>query len=212
MLILSWNYGGPPKPAEEARWHNTGITTSQTTDCKQLTADTTMCTLPMLINHSVITQIHCLILIYQQFRSWYWHPPGQFLCQMMVFQVPLKPLDNDCLPGWTQAGENGKNKWVKQYTMIITARHRWKFGNKNWRYGHQNNHFRLNANFHWLFFIFFQGTSQFQGYFRDVFRGINHFRSFSGFSGVSGVTGHPVYQAKKNDWFLYEMQRWTEMG
>ena len=43
-------------------------TESQTTDCKPLTADNTICTLPML-NHSVITQINCPILVYQQFRS-----------------------------------------------------------------------------------------------------------------------------------------------
>ena len=121
MLILSRNYGGPPKFAEEAGWHNKEITASQTTDHKTLTADTTMCILPML-NHSVITQIHCLILVYQQFRSWHWHPPGQFLCQLMVFQVPLKPFDNDCLPGWTQIRENGKNKWVKWYNCPPQAK------------------------------------------------------------------------------------------
>ena len=92
-------------------------------------------------NHSVITQIHCLILVYQQFRNWYWHPLGQFLCQVMVFQVPLKTLDNDCLPGWIQTGKSGKNKWVKQYAMIIIARCLQKFRNQNWRYGH-----RLNTN------------------------------------------------------------------
>ena len=30
-------------------------------------------------------------------------------------------LGNDCLPGWTQNEENGKNKWVKQYTIIIAC-------------------------------------------------------------------------------------------
>ena len=113
-----------------------------------------MCTLPML-NHSVKTQIHCLILIYQQFWSWYWYSPGQFLYQLMVFQVSLKPVDNDCLPGWTQTGENGKNKWVKQHTIII-ARCRQKFRNQNWRYGHRNNHFGVNANFCRLFSYFFR--------------------------------------------------------
>ena len=105
---MSKNYGGPAWPAEEAGWHNAEITTSQTTDCKPLKADTTMYTLPML-NHSVLTQTqYCSILVYQQFRSWYWHPPGQFLWQLMIFQVPLKPLYNHCLPGWTQTWENGK--------------------------------------------------------------------------------------------------------
>ena len=114
---------------------NTEITTSQTTDCKPLTADTTMCTLEMP-NHSVITQIHCPILVYQKSRSWYWHPPGQFLYQMMFSQVPLKPLDNDCLPAWTQTGESGKNMWVKQYIKMIIACRRGKFRNQNWIYGH----------------------------------------------------------------------------
>ena len=140
-------------------------------------------------NHSVITQIHCLILVYQQFRNWYWHPPGQFLCQVMVFEVPLKPLDNDCLPGWTQTGQNGKNKWVKQYTMIIIACCLQKFRKENWGYRQWNNHFWLNTNFCRLFFIIFQGSSQFSGYFRDLFRGMNHFRGFSWFSGVAD---HPV--------------------
>ena len=40
---------------------------------------------------------------------------NQYLCQLMVFQVPLKPLEYECLPGWTHTGKNGKNKWVKQY-------------------------------------------------------------------------------------------------
>ena len=140
-------------------------------------------------NHSVITQIHCLILVYQQFRNWYWHPPGQFLCQVMVFEVPLKPLNNDCLPGWTQTWENGKNKWVKQYTMIIIACCLQKFRNQIWGYGQRNNNFWLNTNFCRLFFHIFQGPSQFSGYFRDFFRDMNHFRGFSGFS---GVTDHPV--------------------
>ena len=135
-------------------------------------------------NHSVITQIHCLILVYQQFRNWYWHPPGQFLCQVMVFEVPLKPLDNDCLPGWTQTWENGKNKWVKQYTMIIIACCLQKFKNQIWGYHQWNNHFWLNTNFCRLFFHIFSGTipifrvlqgpfqgyEPFQGFFR-VFRG-----------------------------------------
>ena len=123
-------------------------------------------------NHSVITQIHCLILVYQQFRNWYWHPPGQFLCQVMVFEVPLKPLDNDCLPGWTQTWENGKNKWVKQYTMIVIACCLQKFRNQIWGYSQRNNHFWLNTNFCRLFFHIFSGTipifrvlqGPFQGY------------------------------------------------
>ena len=189
---MSKNYGGPAWPAEEAGWHNAEITTNQTTDCTPLTADTTMYTLPIL-NHSVLTQTqYCPILVYQQFRSWYWHPPGHILFQLVVFQVPLKALDNDHLHGWTQTGENGKNKWGKQNTIIIIACRRRKFRNQNWRYGHQNNHFGLNADFCRLFFIFFQGPSQFSGYFRGVFRGINHFRGFSGLSGVSRVAGHPV--------------------
>lgn len=104
--ILSRHYGGPLKPEEEADSHNTEIATNNTKYCKLLTADTTTWTLRML-NHLVITQIHCLILVYQQFRSLYWHPPGWFLCQLMVMQVPLKPLDNGCLPGWAQSEENG---------------------------------------------------------------------------------------------------------
>ena len=88
--------------------------------------------------------------------------------------------------------EDGKNKWVKQYTMMITAPRRRKFRNQNWRYGHRNNHFGLNADFREHFSIFFQGPSQFSGYFRDLSRGVNHFRVFPGFSGVSGVAGHPV--------------------
>ena len=167
MLILSKNYGGPPKPPEEAGWHNTEITTSQMTDCKSLMANTTVCTLPML-NHSVITQIHCPIIEYQQFRSWYWHHPGQFLCQLMVFKVPWKPLDNYCLRGWTQTEEKGKNKWVEH--------RRQKFRKQNWRYGQRNNHFILNANFRRLFFILFQGPSNFKGISRT-------------FSGVSTISG-----------------------
>ena len=176
MLILSRNYGGPPKPAEEAGWHNTEIMKSQATDCKPLIADTTMSTLPML-NHSVITRIHCLILVYQQFR-------GRWTISVSTdgFSSALEALY--CLPGWTQTGGNGKNKWVKQYAMIITACHRQKFRNQNWRYGHQDNHFGLNANFDGPFFISFQGTSQFSGYFRDLFRG------FSGFLGVAGLLAH----------------------
>ena len=76
--------------------------------------------------------------------------------------------------------------------MMIIARRRRKFRNQNWRYGHRNNHFGLNADFREHFSIFFQGSSQFSGCFRDLSRGINHFRVFSGFSGVSGVAGHPV--------------------
>ena len=108
------------------------------------------------------------------------------------FWSALKPLDNDCLPGWTQTGENGKNKWVKQYTMIIIACCLQKFRKENWGYGQWNNHFWLNTNFCRLFFIIFQGSSQFSGYFRDLFRGMNHFRGFSGFSGVAD---HPVLAA-----------------
>ena len=134
-----------------------------------------------------MTQILCLLLVYLQFRSWYWNPPGQFLCQLMVFQVPLKPLDNDCLPRWTQTGENGKNKSVKQYTMIRIARSRQKFRNQNWRYGYRNNHFGLNADFSGLHI--FSGTI-------PVFRIIQgHFQGhqqFQGFSGFSEVADHPV--------------------
>ena len=86
-----------------------------------------------------------------------------------------------------------RNKWVKQYTMIIIARRRRKFRKQNWRYGRRNNHFGLNANFRGLFYIFFHGPSQFSGYLRDLFSVINHFRGFSGFSGVSGVAGHPEH-------------------
>ena len=177
MLILSKNYGGPSKPAEEAGWHNTEIKTSQMTDCKSFTADTTMCILPML-NHPVTTQIHCPILEYQQFRSWYWHHPGQFLCQLMVFKVPWKPLENYCLRGWTQTWEKGKNKWVEQ--------RRQKFRKQNWRYGHRTIILDLTLIFTGFFSYFFrdnpvlrvfhgpfQGYQPFQGFcrvFRD-FRG-----------------------------------------
>ena len=58
--------------------------------------------------------------------------------------------------------------------------------------GYWNNYFRLNPNFCGLFFVFFQGPSQFSGYFRDLFRGISHFGGLSGFSGVSEVSGHPA--------------------
>ena len=71
MLILSRNYGGPLKPAEDARWQNTEIKLSQTTDSKPVTTENTMCTLTML-NHLIITQIYSSILVYQQFRSSYW--------------------------------------------------------------------------------------------------------------------------------------------
>ena len=150
------------------------------------------------LNHSVITQIHCPILVYQNFRSWYWHPREQFLCQLIVFQVRLKPLDNDCFLRWTQAEENGKNKWVKQYIMIMIARHSWKCRSQNWGYGHQINHFGLNTNFCQRFWYFFQGLSQFSGYYKDLFRCINNFRSFTGFSGVSGFAGHPEILTKFN--------------
>ena len=103
MIILSRNYEGSSKPAEEAGWHNTEITT----DCKPLTADTTMCTLPML-NHSVITQIHCPILVTNSSGV----DTRQFLCQLMIFQVSLKRLKNDCLPGWSQTGKMEKiSEW-----------------------------------------------------------------------------------------------------
>ena len=124
--------------------------------------------------------------------SWllaYWHPPGQFLCQLMVFQVLLQPLDNDCLPGWTQTGENRKNKWLKQYAMIIIAHCRQKCRNQNWRYSHQNNHFVLNIDFCRLFFIFFRNHCNFQG-FQRPFQG---YQQFQGFSGISGVASHPVH-------------------
>ena len=42
----------------------------------------------------------------------------------------------------------------------------------------------LSADFNRLVFIFFQGLFQFSGYFRDLFRGINHFRVFKGFQGL----------------------------
>ena len=74
--------------------------------------------------------------------------------------------------------------------MIKITLRRQKFKNQNWRYGHRNNHFGLKGDFCGLFKIFFQGPSQFSGYFRDLSRGINHFRVFSGFSGVAG---HPAW-------------------
>ena len=129
--------------------------------------------------HSVITHILCPILIYQQFRSWYWHPPGQFLCQWWFFKSPWSPWTMTVYLDEHKLGKTEKNKWVKQYTVIIAC-HRWKFRNQNRRYGHWNNYFGLHANFHGLFFILFQGPSQFSGYFRGLFRGINHFRGFRG--------------------------------
>ena len=83
--------------------------------------------------------------------------------------------------------ENGKNKSVKQYTMIIIARSRRKFRNQNWRYGYRNNHFGLQADFSGLHI--FSGTI-------PVFRIIQgHFQGhqqFQGFSGFSEVADHPV--------------------
>ena len=183
-------------------------TTDEKTDCKPLTGETTMCTLPML-NHSVVTQIHCLIITYQQLSSWYWHPPGQFLCQLMVFQVPLKPLDNNCLPGWIQTGENGKKIWLKQYKMIIIACCRRKFRNQNWRYGHWNSHFGLNANFCGPF-SHFLGTIPIFRVFQGPFQGYQPFHGFSGFSGVSGVAGHPG--TGHQPVFKCLGEEWSEMG
>ena len=77
---------------------------------------------------------------------------------------------------WTQTktGENGKNKWVKQYTMIITCCWQ-KFRNQNWRYGLWNNHFGLNT---------------FTGFFSYFFRDHPNFLGISGtFSGVSTISG-----------------------
>ena len=83
--------------------------------------------------------------------------------------------------------ENGKNKSVKQYTMIIIACSRRKFRNQNWRYGYRNNHFGLQADFSGLHI--FSGTI-------PVFRIIQgHFQGhqqFQGFSGFSEVADHPV--------------------
>ena len=142
-------------------------------------------------SHLVITQMHSPILVYQQFKSWYWHPPEQFLCQLMIFQVPLKPLDNDCLPGWTQTGENGINKSVKQNTMIIIACRMRKFRNQNWRYGHRN----MAANFRGLFLYFFKDPPNFQG-ISGTFSGVSTisgvFQGFQGFQGSLATLWYPV--------------------
>ena len=77
---------------------------------------------------------------------------------------------------WTQTktGENGKNKWVKQYTMIIASCWQ-KFRNQNWGYGLWNNHFGLNT---------------FTGFFSYFFRDHPNFQGISGtFSGVSTISG-----------------------
>ena len=127
----------------------------------------------------------------------------------MVFQVPLKPLDNDCSPGWTQAGENGKNKLVKQYKMKIIAHRTQSFRNQNWKYGQ----FGLNANFRGVFIIFFQGPSQFSGYFRDFFRGINHFRGFwGGFQGFQGSLATLLDQHKLLLTYTYTVVHFQDVG
>ena len=126
------------------------------------------------LNRSVISQLHCLLLVYQQFRSRYWHPPGQFCVYWWFFKCPWRP--------WTMTvsldehKQRKMEKIMKQYTMILIAYRRWKFKSQNWRYGH---HFGLNTNF-CEFFSCFQELSQFSGYFRSLFRGINYFRSFRG--------------------------------
>ena len=110
----------------------------------------------------------------------------------MVFQVPFKPLDNDCLPGWTQAGENGKNKLVKQYKMKIIAHRTQSFRNQNWKYGHRNIQFGLNADFRGVLSYFFRDHPNFKG-ISGTFSGVSTILGvFGGFSGISGVAGHPV--------------------
>ena len=71
-------------------------------------------------------------------------------------------------------GKMEKNKWVKQYTMIIACCWQ-KFRNQNWRYGLWNNHFGLNT---------------FTGFFSYFFRDHPNFLGISGtFSGVSTISG-----------------------
>ena len=99
------NYEGPSKSAEEAGWHNTEIRT----DCKPLTADTTMCTLAML-NHSVITQIHCPILVTNSSGV----DTRQFLCQLMIFKCPWS--------AWRMIvylDDHKQGKWKKQVSEAI---------------------------------------------------------------------------------------------
>ena len=90
--------------------------------------------------------------------------------------MPLKPLDNDCLPGWTQTRGNGKNKWFKQYMIIIASRRR-KLSNQNWRYNHRNNHFGLNVDFRGLFSYLFRDYTIFR-VFQGPFQGYQPFQGF----------------------------------
>ena len=130
--------------------------------------------------HSVITHIHCPILIYQQFRSWYWNPPGQFLCQWW-FSKAFKAL-GQWLFTWMNTNRPKRKKiseWSNIYTVIIAC-HRWKFRNQNWKYGHWNNYFGLHANFHGLFFHTFLGTIPIFRVFQGPFQGYKPFWGFQG--------------------------------
>ena len=103
----------------------------------------------------------------------------------MVIQVPLKPLDNDCLPGSAQSEENGKYKWVKPYTMVIITHRRQKCRNQNWRYS-QKNHFGLSTNLFGLFSYLFGVHPNFQG-ISGTFSGVSTISGlFQDFQGIQG--------------------------